>query len=76
MRRKLSIIWDGNNTKEVVEFCSNIDGDLCRIYHIYTNLVTGILTLAIEPSDTMRGACLDIPIGHKATWMRRYFKIS
>lgn len=60
-----SIEWNGKNTEEVVRFCVDWEYDLCSIHREFTNLVTGERTLEIEPSDTMRGRCLDIPIGAK-----------
>ena len=59
-----SIIWDGTNTKEVVEFCSQnkFKNGLCHIHSTYKNLQTGILTLCIEPGEIMRQSTFHIPL--------------
>ena len=59
------IIWDGENTEEVVQFCEQWQYSLCSIHREFKNLLSGERTLEIEPSDTMRGCCLSIPIGAK-----------
>ena len=57
-----SIQWTGENTDEVVSFCTSWEPALCGIYNEFTNELTGKRTLEIEPGDTMRGYSLFIPI--------------
>ena len=63
--KKEFIIWNGDNTEEVLDFCVSWRRDLCKIHSTFNNLITGVLTLNIEPCDTMRGYGVNIPINKK-----------
>lgn len=58
-----SMIWDGTNTDEVVDWCCAWMPDLCHITNITRHSVTGRLALVIEPADIMRKSDLYIPVG-------------
>ena len=62
-----TIIWNGKNTEDVIDFCCSWDYDLCSCHNVYTNLINGRLTLSIEPADTMRKSCFDIQLGQMVT---------
>ena len=70
-----SIVWDGANTNEVVEFCCKYCYDLCHIHTEFINSATGIKTLEIEPADIMRHSCFDIPLGSTVLTDGRFLKI-
>lgn len=59
------MIWDGNNTEEVVEYCIEWDNHLCSYHREFNNLITGERTLEIEPADIMRDSGVLIPLGAK-----------
>lgn len=63
------IVWNGENTEDVVRFCEGWDVSLCHIHREFDNLLTGERTLEIEPSDTMRGSAFDIPLNRRIVRM-------
>lgn len=60
-----SLFWNGKNTKEVIDFVTSWDSQLCAIYQICNDY------LIIEPADIMRGNSLIIPLGAKITRIKR-----
>ena len=68
------MIWDGNNTEDIVSYCADWNPDLCTYHHEFVNLLTGVRTLSIEPADTMRGYDLQIPIGAKCIRVKEGYR--
>lgn len=58
------MVWNGENTEEVVKFCCDWEYQLCPVYCVYAG--DNSRYLCIEPADTMRGTCLYINEGQKA----------
>ena len=63
-RRFGEIVWNGENTDEVVKFCCDWEYELCPIYSVY-DTKDGAKRLCIEPSDTMRHSCLYVDLGKR-----------
>lgn len=72
--RMNEIVWNGENTEEVVRFCVGWDVSLCCIHREFDNLLTGERMLEIEPSDTMRGFTFDIPLNKRIVRMNEGYR--
>lgn len=57
------MVWNGDNTEDVVKFCVDWQYELCSIYSITTNLLNGKPMVRIEPADTMRNSCVYVCLG-------------
>ncbi len=65
-----AVVWNGENTDDVVRRCVDWDTSLCCIWREFTNRLTGERTLEIEPADTMRGRPAIITINQPVVLMK------